>query len=70
MSFEIITESLLAAIEARPILWDKSHEMHKNRIECRNTWNDVCLEMNSEYANFHDSLKDDFRKYNLNILLN
>ncbi|XP_026477172.1 uncharacterized protein LOC113383139 [Ctenocephalides felis] len=59
-SFEIITESLLAAIEAHPVLWDKSYSMHKDRNECKKAWNEVCLAMNSDFQNFEDSLKNDY----------
>lgn len=64
MSFEIITESLIAAIEARPMLWDKACPDHKDRIKCKTAWDEVCVATNSEYKSFDEGLKDDYCEHN------
>jgi hypothetical protein len=37
-------ELLIALIEERPVLWDKSDDTNKDRNATKEAWNEVCLQ--------------------------
>ncbi|XP_072377990.1 uncharacterized protein [Diabrotica undecimpunctata] len=45
---EIYSEILITLVEARPVLWDKTIEIYKDRNLTRNAWNDVCSSLEIE----------------------
>ncbi|CAH1986954.1 unnamed protein product [Acanthoscelides obtectus] len=45
MSKELDTELLIALIEARPVLWDKTSPIYKNRHETKEAWKEVCIQI-------------------------
>lgn len=59
----IDSEVLITLVEARPVLWDKTLEHYKDRNLTRNAWNEVCIELNSEFEELGDKEKNAFGKY-------
>ena len=43
MAENIDADVLISLIEARPVLWDKTPDVFKDRIATRNAWREVCL---------------------------
>jgi hypothetical protein len=41
--FEFDTDVLICLVEARPGLWDKTHDIYKDRNEKKKAWSDVCI---------------------------
>jgi hypothetical protein len=41
--FEFDIELLLSLVGARPVLWVKTDDIYKNRIENKKTWKEVCI---------------------------
>jgi hypothetical protein len=36
--FEFDTDLFISLVEARPVLWDKTDEIYKDRIETKKAW--------------------------------
>lgn len=53
----IDSEVLITLVQARPVLWDKTLENYKDRNLTRNAWNEVCIELNSEFEELGDKEK-------------
>jgi hypothetical protein len=43
MAENIDADFLISLIEARPVLWDKTLDVFKDRIATRNAWLEVCV---------------------------
>jgi len=41
--FEFDTDLLISLLEARPLLWDKTDHIYKDRNETKKTWREVCI---------------------------
>ncbi|CAI6371352.1 unnamed protein product [Macrosiphum euphorbiae] len=53
---------LISLVEVRPVLWDKTSNIYKDRIETKNAWKEVCMELNSDFSNYDDEQKNNFGK--------
>jgi len=54
---------LISLVEVRPVLWDKTSNIYKDRIETKNAWKEVCMELNSDFSNYDDEQKNNFGKF-------
>ncbi|KAI4464765.1 madf domain transcription factor [Holotrichia oblita] len=61
-NINIDSELLITLVEARPVLWDKTLDNYKDRNLTRNTWNEVCIELNSEFEELEAKEKNAFGK--------
>jgi len=41
--YELDIELLISVVNARPVLWDKTDDIYKDRIETKKAWREVCL---------------------------
>lgn len=55
-------ELLITLIEERPILWDKSLETYKSKIEITNAWMEVCYHLNPSFKTLNDGEKNKYGK--------
>jgi len=48
--FDFDIELLIFLVDARPVLWDKTDDIYKDRIEIKNAWREVyvCLQEDFE----------------------
>lgn len=56
-------ELLIHLIQERPVLWDKTLEMFKDRNATRNAWHEVCVQLRNDFDTLEDGKKNDFGKY-------
>jgi hypothetical protein len=63
---DINKELLIALVEERPVLWDKSDDIYKDRNATRKAWNEVCLGLKEDF----DTLGDPEKKYLVSISQN
>ena len=56
-------EVLISLVEAKPVLWDKTLEIYKDRNATRKAWEEVCLALNPDFENNGDGEKNAFGKY-------
>ena len=61
--FEIDNELLIYLVQERPVLWDKTLDVFKDRIATRNAWHEVCLHLRHDFDKLEDSKKNSFGKY-------
>jgi hypothetical protein len=54
---DINKELLIALVEERPVLWDKSDDIYKDRDATRKAWNEVCLGLKEDFETLGDSEK-------------
>ena len=61
--FELDIELLISLVDARPVLWDKTDDVYKDRIETKKAWNEVCICLKEEFEALGD-----VAEYCLNVL--
>lgn len=54
----IDNDLLISLIEERPVLWDKTLDVFKDRDATRNAWREVCHELRSEFPDLDDKEKN------------
>lgn len=57
------TELLIATIESRPCLWDKSDEKYKDKLKTNTAWKEVCCIFKEDFAHLNDKEKTLFGEY-------
>lgn len=60
---EIDTELLISLVEAKPVLWDKSLKLYKNRNGTRKAWEEVCVGLKSDFNELQNNDKNLFGEY-------
>lgn len=60
---DIDAEILITLVEARPVLWDKSLDVYKDRIATKNGWREVCLAIKEDFDLMEEKDKNAFGKY-------
>jgi hypothetical protein len=60
--FEIGIELLMSFVEARPVLWDKSSDVYKDRDSTRKAWKEVCVRLKEDFEELSDNEKNTFGK--------
>lgn len=56
----IDNDLLISLVEARPVLWDKSLDIFKDRDATRNAWREVRLEIRKDFDELEDAEKNAF----------
>ena len=56
--FEFDIELLMSLVEAGPMLWDKSNDIYKDRIETKKAWTEVCTCLQAEFEALGDDKKE------------
>jgi len=41
--FELRMELLIFLVETRPVLWDRTDDIYKDRNETKKAWREVCI---------------------------
>lgn len=62
MSESVNLELLITMIEERPVIWDKTLEMYKDRNLTRSAWKEICLAFVEDFDDKSDKQKDDISK--------
>jgi hypothetical protein len=47
--FEFDTELLISLVKARPVLWDKTDDIYKDRNETIKVWREVCIYLQEDF---------------------
>jgi len=63
MADHIDTELLISLIEAKPVLWDKSLDIYKDRNNTRKAWEELFIELKSDYNELENKDKNAFGEY-------
>lgn len=63
-------DQLISLVEAKPVLWDKTLDIYKDRNETRKAWIEIFKEINHEFENFEDKEKNDYGKLNAITIIN
>ena len=48
---------LISLVEARPVLWDKTDDIYKDRIETKKAWREVCICLQEDFEALGDVQK-------------
>lgn len=59
---EVDLEVLITLVHDRPILWDKTQESYKDRIQTRNAWVEVFKELNDGFEEMGQQEKNEYGK--------
>jgi hypothetical protein len=60
--FEIDIELLISFVEARPVSWDKSSDIYKDRDSTRKALKEVCVGLKEDFEELSDNEKNTFGK--------
>lgn len=60
---EIDAEVLITLVETRPVLWDKTLDVYKDRIATKNGWREVCSALKQDFDELEEKDKNAFGKY-------
>ena len=63
MDEELDTEKLISLVQDRPVLWDKTADIYKDRNATKNGWREVCMELNPEFEEMEDTDQNSFGNY-------
>jgi hypothetical protein len=66
--FEFYIDLLISLGEARPVLWDKTDDIYKDRNETRKAWREVCICLQEDFEALGDVQKNAFVEYCHNLL--
>jgi len=66
--FQFDTDLLISLVEARPVLWDKTEDIYKDRIETKKAWREVCICLQEDFEALSDVQKNAFGEYCHNLL--
>ncbi|XP_076663647.1 uncharacterized protein LOC143366437 [Andrena cerasifolii] len=59
-NFEINIELLITHVEGRPVLWDKTLDIYKDRNQTKKAWKEVCKKLKSNFEELSDTEKNSF----------
>ncbi|XP_068084807.1 uncharacterized protein [Anabrus simplex] len=59
---DVDSEILITLVQARPVLWDKTLDIYKDRNATRKAWREVCLELKPDFDVIEDKEKNAFGK--------
>ena len=66
--FEFDVDLLISLVEARPVLWDKTDDIYKDRNETKKAWREVCICLQEDFEALEDVKKNAFGEYCHNLL--
>jgi len=52
--FEFDIDLLISLVEARPVLWDKTDDIYKDRNETKKAWREVCICLQEDFEALGD----------------
>jgi hypothetical protein len=55
--FEFDIDLLISLVEARPVLWDKTDDIYKDRNETEKAWREVCICLQDDFEALGDAQK-------------
>jgi hypothetical protein len=55
--FELDTDLLIYLVKARPVLWDKTDDIYKDRNEMKKAWREVCICLQEDFEALGDVKK-------------
>jgi hypothetical protein len=61
-------ELLTSLVEAKPVLWDKTADIYKDRNETKKAWREVFIYLQEDFVALRDVTKTTFGKYCHNLL--
>jgi hypothetical protein len=52
--FDFDIELVKSLVEARPMLWDKTDDMYKDKNEMKKTWTEICICLQGKFEALGD----------------
>lgn len=62
MDVVIDNDVLISLVEKRPVLWDKTSEIFKDRNLTRDAWREVCCALKNDFEDMETKEKNAFGK--------
>jgi len=56
--FEFDIYLLISLVEARPVLWDKTDDIYKDRNETKKAWREICICLQEDFEALGDVQKN------------
>lgn len=60
---DLDNDILISLVEARPVLWDKTLDIFKDRNLTRDAWREVCCALKHDFEDLEQKDKNAFGKY-------
>ena len=56
--FEFDIDLLISLVEARPVLWDNTDDIYKDRSETKKAWREICICLQEDFEGLRDVKKN------------
>lgn len=56
-------EVLINCVECRPVIWDKTLDIYKNKIEKTAAWREICIILKEDFEQMEQKERQEFGKY-------
>ncbi|KAG8232382.1 hypothetical protein J437_LFUL012524 [Ladona fulva] len=60
MALEVDIERLISLVEEQPVLWDKTLESDKDRIQARNAWIEIFKQLNQSFEDINNQERNEY----------
>jgi hypothetical protein len=61
--FEFDIDLLISPVKTRPVLWDKTDGIYKDRNETKKAWREVCICLQEDFEALGNAQKNAFGEY-------
>lgn len=63
MTDNIDTEVLISLVEERPVIWDKTLEIYKDRNLKTSAWREICAILKADFKEMEEKERQEFGMY-------
>jgi len=60
---KIDTELLISLVEERPVIWDKTLDLYKDKNLKESAWKEICVILNTDFEELEQNQRQDFGKF-------
>lgn len=58
----INTELLISLVEERPVIWDKTLNLYKDKKSKESAWKEICVALNKDFEELEQKQRQNFGK--------
>lgn len=59
----INVENLISLVQNRPVLWDKTLEIYKDKNLRTAGWREICINLNEDFEEMEEKNRQDYGKF-------
>lgn len=63
LNIEVDMDNLISLVQARPVIWDKTSVIYKDRNLTKTAWKEIFVELKSDFEELEGGEKNNFGKF-------